>query len=196
MENISDKLFINLRKLGKIQKNGKIARSYDGIISLEQNSFLQPIKRFLLGDSRKQSVFEINSVVNETIHTLQSIMNSKYMHQHYANTDEYIKNCENIGLILSEFEQAKYGIENLKFTYTDDANIAPQLDIIIIKIKSVIKDMTYKLKYYQNFLPSNYISNEIREPVRFDDVNGGGVGVGVGVGDEYNTMISLDECDQ
>lgn len=194
MDNISDKLFINLRKLGKIEKNGKIARSYDGIISLEQNTFLQPLKRFLFGDSRKQSVFEINSVVNEAIHTLQSIINSRYMHQNFANTDEYIKNCEKMGLLLNEFEQARFGIENLKFTYMNDANIAPQLDIIILKIKSVIKDMKYKLKYYQNFLPKNYTilnDSQTHEPIHFDDVNND-----EGDASEYNkNMIQLDSCD-
>lgn len=189
MDNISDKLFINLRKLGKIEKNGKIARSYDGIISLEPNTFLQPFKRFLFGDSRKQSVFEINSVVNEAIHTLQSIINSKYMHQNFANTDEYIKNCEKMALLLNEFDQARFGIENLKFTYMNDANIAPQLDIIILKIKSVIKDMNYKLKYYQAFLPKNYTilnDSDHHEPVCFDE----------GEASEYTkNIIQLDECD-
>jgi hypothetical protein len=157
MENISDKLFINLKKIGKIEKNGKIARSYDGIIALESNSILQPIKRFLLGDSRKQSVFEINSVVNETIQTFQMILNSKYTNPNYVNTDEYVKNCDQLALLLCEFEGAMHGIENLKFTYANDVNIAPQLDIIIIKIKSVIKDVSNKLKYYQSFLPQQPI---------------------------------------
>lgn len=169
MDNISDKLFINLKKIGKIEKNGKIARSYDGIISLESNSFLQPIKRFLLGDSRRQSVFEINSVVNETIHTFQTILNSRHMNVNYANTDEYLKNCEQIGLLLYEFENAMKGIENLKFTYAHDINIAPQLDIIIIKIKSVLRDVSNKLKYYQSYLQTPYPPTE-QTPVT-DDVD-------------------------
>ena len=59
---LPDKLFINLKILGKIQKNGRICRSYDGIISLENDNFYQSVKRTLSSDSRKQSIFEINSM--------------------------------------------------------------------------------------------------------------------------------------
>ena len=45
---IPDKLLVNLRILGKIQKNGKITKSIDGIISLESdNSLYKNIKRYI-----------------------------------------------------------------------------------------------------------------------------------------------------
>ena len=152
---INDKLFINLKILGKIQKNGRISRSTDGIIALENESMYQSIKRFITSDSRKQSVFEINSIINETSDFLNSIINSKYMNKFYYNTDEYYKNCESISLILNELKFAKMGIEHLRFTYEGDANIASQLDIIILKISSIVKDIEHKLNYYSSFLPAN-----------------------------------------
>ena len=153
---IPDKLFINLKILRKIQKNGRISRSSDGIIALEQETFYQSVKRFVTSDSRRQSVFEINSIINETIECLNNIVNSKFMNKMYSNTDEYYKNCENMSLILQELILAKVGIENLKFTYTSDANVSSQLDILIIKINSSIKDMQHKLSYFQSFLPDAY----------------------------------------
>ena len=60
---IPDKLLINLKIISKIQKNGRISRSYDGIISLESDVIYQSIKRFVCNDSRKQAIFEINSVI-------------------------------------------------------------------------------------------------------------------------------------
>ena len=99
---IPDKLFINLKILSKIQKNGRISRSSDGIIALEQETFYQSVKRFVTSDSRRQSVFEINSIINETIECLNNIVNSKFMNKMYSNTDEYYKNCENMSLILQE----------------------------------------------------------------------------------------------
>lgn len=152
---IPDKLFINLKILSKIQKNGRISRSSDGIIALENETFYQSIKRFVTSDSRKQSVFEINSIVNETIECLNNILNSKYTNKMFCNTDEYYKNCETIDLILQELSSAKIGIDNLKFTYTNDANVSSQLDILIIKINSSIKDISHKLAYYQSFLPQS-----------------------------------------
>lgn len=151
--NFNDKLFINLKILSKIQKNGRICRSYDGIISLENDNFYQSIKRFVSHDSRKQSIFEINSIINESIECLNSIINSKYMNKLQANSDEYFKSCEDISLILKELSAARHGIENLKFTYTIDANIESQLDIINVKIQSSLKDMNFKLNYFKSFLP-------------------------------------------
>jgi hypothetical protein len=150
---IPDKLLINLKIISKIQKNGRIARSCDGIISLENDVFYQFIKRFVTSDSRKQAIFEINSVVNECVDILHYILNSKYMNKNFNQNDEYIKNCENISLILSEMEAARCGIENLKFTYQNDPNIVSQIDIIILKINTTLKDIYNKLYYFETFLP-------------------------------------------
>jgi hypothetical protein len=156
---IPDKLFINLKILSKIQKNGRISRSSDGIISLEHETFFQSIKRFLTSDSRRQSVFEINSIINETIECMNNIVNSKFMNKMYNTTDEYYKNCENLTLLLKELLLGKGGIENLKFTYSGDHNVNSQLDILIIKIDSSIKDMEHKLSYFKSFLPDSFKQN-------------------------------------
>jgi hypothetical protein len=149
---IPDKLFINLKILSKIEKNGRIRRSFDGIISLERDTFYQSVKRFVSSDSRKQSVFEINSIINETINCLQFMINSKFMNKSYADTDEYYHTCEDISLILTELQASKKGIQNLKFTYTVDPNIATQLDIILIKIDNTLRDSRNKLNYFKSFL--------------------------------------------
>ena len=156
---IPDKLLINLKIISKIQKNGRITRSYDGIISLENEIFYQSIKRFFTNDSRRQATFEINSVIIETIDILHHIVNSKYMHKNFHHTDEYVKNCENLSLILKELEAAKAGIENLQFTYQNDQNISSQIDIIILKINTNIKDFTQKLHHFQSYLTGFYQNN-------------------------------------
>ena len=153
---IPDKLFINLKILSKIQKNGRICRSSNGIIALENETFYQSIKRFMTSDSRQQSVFEINSIINETIECMSNLVNSKYMNKQYNTTDEYYKNCEVLHLLLTELSNAKCGIENLKFTYSSDPNITSQLDILIVKINSSLKDMQHKLDYFHSFLPESY----------------------------------------
>jgi hypothetical protein len=152
---IPDKLLINLKIISKIQKNGRIARSFDGIISLENDAFYQSIKRFVTNDSRKQAVFEINSVITECIDILNHITNSKFMNKLYYQSGEYIKNCECIGLLLKEMELAKTGVENLKFTYQNDPNIVSQIDIVILKINTTIKDFYQKLMYFQNYIQND-----------------------------------------
>jgi hypothetical protein len=148
MNNISDKLLINLKIISKIQKNGRISRSNDGIILLETNSFYKSLKRFISSDSRRQSLFEINSVVIECIDTITNLLNSKYMnYQRYQTRNpEFIKSVENIQLILKELEAAQIGIQNLKFTYKNDENTISTLDIIVLKIYHLIRDTNAALK--------------------------------------------------
>jgi hypothetical protein len=166
--NISDKLLINLKILSKIQKNGRITRSYDGIISLDTLTFYQPLRRFLSSDSRKQAVFEINSIVMECIESMHSIINSRYMSKNFANTDEFRKNCEHLSLLLNEMEYAKCGIDNLKFTYQNDPNIASQLDITILKFSTAIKDGSKKLGELHILLPQQQTKSfEINGPTNY-----------------------------
>ena len=152
--NVSDKLLINLKIISKIQKNGRISRSNDGIIILESNAFYIFLKRFISSDSRKQSLFEINSVILECIDTIHNFLNSKYMYcQRYNNREEqmkynpeFIKSIDNINLILKELKSAEYGVQNLKFTYKNDENTISQLDIILLKINTTLNDTEEILK--------------------------------------------------
>jgi len=162
---MDDKLFINLKILSKLQKNGRLCRSSDGIIALENGTFYEPIKRFVTSDSRKQTVFEVNSIINETIKAMENIVNSKYSNKLFCKSNEYYKNCVNLSLILNELKLAKNGIDNLKFTYKSDINIGSQLDILIVKIDTTIKDMSHKLTFFQNYLP-DHLKAELLEEQR------------------------------
>jgi hypothetical protein len=171
---IPDNLLINLKILSKIQKNGRIARSSDGIIGLETDAYYQSVKRFISSDSRKQAVFEINSIISECINVLNGILNSKYMSKTYCQTDEFRKNCEELELLISTLELAKQGIENLKFTYQNDQNTVSQLDVIVLKINTHIKDITQKIHYYRSYIPLPQIlhpQSQSVPPVSIIDLN-------------------------
>lgn len=154
MTQIPEKLLINLTILAKIQKNGRIKRSYDGIVSLDEEKF-QSIKRFMNNDSRKQSVFEINSIITDTADKVKEIVNNKYMNQNYTNTEEYYSNCELLLLLNKSLASAKEGVINLKFTYTNDHNTLSQLDIILLKINNILKESMFKFNYFNQMLPNN-----------------------------------------
>ena len=152
---LPDKLLINLRILSKIQKNGKITKSTEGIIHLESSAFLKSIKRFFNNDNRKQSIFEINSIIDETNITLNHLINNKHMQKNHNSSSEiglkrekseYINTFDVIKILLHELNKSRYGIENLKFTYKSDQNIISQIDIILLKVNSIIKNVTYKLE--------------------------------------------------
>jgi hypothetical protein len=144
---IPDKLLINLKIISKIQKNGRIARSNDGLIHLETNTFYKSIKRLFNSDSRQQSLLEINSIISESMLLLTSFLNSKnvpgYNDTHYSH--EITRNLENIELLIHLIQEAREGIINLQFTYSNDTNTSIQIDIILLKIVNLLKDANYRL---------------------------------------------------
>lgn len=149
--NIPEKLLINLKIISKIPKNGRITKSSDGIIYLESNYFFKSVKRFLLSDSRRQSVSELSSIYSEAIHLIQNLL--------FVIDIDPEKNLELLDLMLSSIKESEKGILNLKFTYKYDFNTLSQLDVILIKINSLLKDgfkrMYFFQKKYENILNEN-----------------------------------------
>lgn len=156
---IPDKLLINLRILGNVQKNGRIARSYDGIISIEGETFYQSFKRFLTNDSRKQAIQEITSIMSECNEIIKFIISSKSMNMEFAHTEDFFKGCENLSILLKEMRTAKIGIENLKFTYGEDINVVSQIDVILLKFANLIRDTAFKLSYFETALTNTNYNN-------------------------------------
>ncbi len=153
---LPDKIFVNLKILSKIEKNGRISKSLDGIIRLEKENFYQAIKRFLARDSRKKSLCEIKSIVDETIGFLYNILNSKFVSdEHNYTSNEFHNTFEIIELLVKSLNESKKGLENLKFTYSSDINITSQLDIIIMKISTTCKDVIYKMNSKNSSLKIN-----------------------------------------
>jgi hypothetical protein len=149
---IPDKTLINLKILSKIPKNGRICRSYNGLISLEVDSMTQSLKRFVRNDSRQQSILEINSIIDESVEILYSLLRSKYMNEQFLETDEYRQHVENLEILLSEMISAKAGIDNLRFTYENDQTAISKLDIILLKLTSSINDSKRKVEYYRRMM--------------------------------------------
>ena len=156
---IPEKVLVNLKILSKIQKNDKITKSYDGIISLDSYQHLQFVKRTLYGDSRFNTVHEIHSIINESIVALNTLFDSKLLTKIYQSTQEWYSVCEDIRLLLLEMYAAKKGIINLKFTYIQDLNINAKLDVYIGRISNIIRDSIIKFKKYSS------------DPILFDDID-------------------------
>jgi hypothetical protein len=107
-----------------------------------------------------------------------------------CNTDEYYRSCEDLSLLVNELDAAKLGIDNLKFTYSNDANIASQLDILIIKIQTVLKDTKYKLQYYQSLLPAIHQKPKDTGPTSMAFSPGVPEEIGIDVYDnEYEALV-------
>lgn len=106
-------------------------------------------------DSRKQSVSEINSIIQECQDKVVEIINNKNTNVQYAQTEPFLQNCEMLLLIYRSLLTARAGITNLKFTYIHDHNTVSQLDIMLLKIDNILKETLYKFNYYNKYLPEN-----------------------------------------
>lgn len=158
MKSIPDKLLINLKILSKIEKNGRISRSYSGMISLEQDIFYQCIKRLVSQDSRKQSINEINSIVDDADTKVKSLLNNKYLLSK-QDMNEYTEICEVLTLLHTELVGAKKGVENLRFTYSNDPNTVSQLDIVLLKLRSIIRELDSKLINFVKDIPPEMVDS-------------------------------------
>jgi len=158
MKNLPDKLLINLKILGKIEKNGRISRSYDGVITLEEDVFYQSIRRFMNHDSRKQSINEIDSIIEMLETTIKSLLNNKVLYERNDNL-EYASICEVLSIIREDILGAKEGIENLRFTYKDDINTGTKLEMILLKIKTIMRELDIKLPNLIKDVPDSMSSS-------------------------------------
>lgn len=147
---IPDKILINLKILSKIPKNGRICKSFNGIIALDQESITQSIRRFFRSDSRNQSILEINSIIQETIDYVYHILRSKTISEEYLDSDEYRHNVDDLEMLQRELNLAKTGIENLKFTYENDQTIISKIDIILLKITNILNELKIKIPFLKS----------------------------------------------
>lgn len=152
----NEKLLINLKILGRIPKNGKIQKSSYGIISIETESYLTSLRRFVTQDSRYQSVMEISSIIDEAIYKTKEITNSKYFNPE-TDPDKFLNLCKYLDLIMESLENASRGIENLKSTYKTDLNIISQIEVILLKIKGCVYDI-------QIILEDNNFEKDTEDP--------------------------------
>jgi hypothetical protein len=142
---VSDKLLINLKILGKIEKNGKISRSCDGLVNLDTNSYFQGLWRTFTNDSRRQTLFEINNIVSELESVFISLYNSRHLIETSGQTEKIIND---IKTLLDESTAMQEGISNLRFTYISDINTTAQLDVVLIKLEAILHEANQKYSYY------------------------------------------------
>jgi hypothetical protein len=158
MKNLPDKLLINLKILGKIEKNGRISRSNDGVITLESDIFYQSIRRFINKDSRRQSINEIDSIIESCEMTTRGLLNDRVLNERKGSL-EYASICEILCIIRDDMLDASIGIENLKFTYKDDINTGTKLDMILLKIKTIKRELNIKIPELIKYIEGDMTSS-------------------------------------
>jgi hypothetical protein len=143
-----ENILLNLKIISMIPRNGKIKRSDNGSITLENQDLLVPFKRYLFGDGRRQSLSDINGILEETFSILKILINSKSLvDTNFQLTDDNIMVWNQIHVIFKELHRSRLGLNHLKNTYKDDFKIVASIELIIDKVSFQIKEMTRKFKF-------------------------------------------------
>ena len=149
-----DTILLNLKIIASIPRNGRIRRTPNGSITLESDSIMVPVKRFIYRDDRKQAILDINCIINEAFAEIKSLLASKHISGDTNSEDEEARTTlEKLGLVYSELERASIGIENLKTTYQTDIPVTSQIDIVLNKIESCMNEVRRKCPNVQENIP-------------------------------------------
>lgn len=108
-------LLKDLEYLGMLKENCK-PNWHDYTFS-STDSYKDAFYRMIYGESKKDSVERINSIVQKTASALQENRETEYF-----------------DMLYSSFEKAKIGIENLKLTYSESPDFLADINVTLADI--------------------------------------------------------------
>jgi len=137
-----DNLLLNLKIISNLKEYDKISVNSENII-IDTPSMFQGIYRTWNGDSRKNTIGIIDSIINRIFEITDELLDEETCNQnrnHIIITmnnkpfrDNVITTFQTIVLQLSE---TITGLQNLKITYLKDVSITAKIDLIICKIQN------------------------------------------------------------
>ena len=141
---------LNLCILSKIEQNGRISRSQNGVIALEPATQYRCVMRLLKFDGRRQNLLDIKNIILIATEKVDALLESKYFENKYPDERcELHRRLESLTLLRNGLEGSKGGIQNLMTTYAGDSTTVAELDMQFAKIASVLKKIDSHTKYLQ-----------------------------------------------
>ncbi len=140
-------ILVNLSVISKIKPNDKIYMSSDNFVSIEHESFLQGVLRYIYKNSRKKNINNLNNFYSMVYAYIDELVNSKYMYLLANTNDDNFQNTHNnIKNIHKNIKASIHGLENLKKTYSPDVVTVSQIDVIINEINNYVQRIESKIK--------------------------------------------------
>lgn len=138
----SDKILLNLKIISKIPNYGRVRRDRNGVITLESNDVLTPLRRYFFSDGREQSVVDIMNIVvsafAEIRNIIRELQNTSLQH---SEAHGYAERAYIAKALIRELCACKSGLINLHNTYTDDVKTTAGIDMVCDKIDSFMATM-------------------------------------------------------
>ncbi len=159
---MTDNILINLSIISKISLDNKIYLNSEGYVTIDNNTILQGITRFIFRNNRDKTINNLNTIYNNVFSYIDNLLPS-------IN----VKNKDNKGNVKenpfdsvgkNQFDHAVYrdkemgmktllmylrkslaGLENLKETYSADIVTTSKIDIIVDNVKLYVGKMEKKI---------------------------------------------------
>jgi hypothetical protein len=131
-------LLLSLRVVSKIQANERLGQRVDGILTIEpSNRLLCRLHRYLRGDSRAQSMRELDRIIRHAHEKASDLMNSRFLDDgKYAHAI-----CTQLSMLKDNLLEAMSGMRALQQTYSDDANVVACIDQLISRTQEIANDI-------------------------------------------------------
>lgn len=150
-----DEILLNLKIIGCIKKQDRLARNDTDVLEIETNDVFQGVRRWWNGRSRHETLGTIRRVIQASFQITDSTLD--YERQQvkpsggfYTNMSSNVYfNEENSNLLqrfIKEMNGAMVGLDNLKYTYNEDTRITSEIEILKEQLELRIKKINGLLK--------------------------------------------------
>ena len=142
-----DYIIVNLKVFAHVRENQRISTTSKGYFEIEKEYIWQSLKRFLYGESREKLIRDINVLISKTIVQVRTLLTSSLLTESGESIESENKRLllNKISNLYRELERSLSGFENLKSTYANDKRTGAELEVIIDKIVSMIKEIEVKI---------------------------------------------------
>jgi hypothetical protein len=141
-------LMFNLQTIASIPKGRRISTAKEFIV-IDEDSALQPWRRWRAGDSRDKGVLAVCKEVRTIIKLSEFISESKYLFIEADNdapdensTEERDYRLNSLKKICNGLSDAGIGIDNLCETYICDANVIAHLKPLVSEMANHVAKLT------------------------------------------------------
>jgi hypothetical protein len=148
-ENQFDLIVRNLKIISSIKPNDKIIKK-GNTIKIDTPYIYQGISRYWNGDSRKESLNQIEHLIENTFNRIDLIYSNEIEHRtgglngsnnYYNKGHSYFEteNTQKLQIFSNELKNSIGGLNSLKQTYNVDISICSRIEVVIEKINLRIK---------------------------------------------------------
>lgn len=128
-----DALICNLKVISRVSRNGRLRRVGKGMLTIEDESYILPLKRYLMKSSRTQCLQDLNCIYAEAFQEGARLTESSSVGARLWSGD-----TQKIDVLQKELAGSLVGLGNLKTTYQSDVSMSVGLDMLQEKIRSYL----------------------------------------------------------